>query len=109
MVFIDSSHILMPGTDVDLLFNTVLPSLPSGVHLHIHDVFLPDAYPKDWSWRGYNEQNVVAALFTSGGYGLRWSSHYVATRMRSDVAGAGLDRLALLPGAHETSLWLVKA
>ena len=28
MLFIDSSHILMPGTDVDLLFNHVLPALP---------------------------------------------------------------------------------
>jgi predicted O-methyltransferase YrrM len=109
IVFIDSSHILMPGTDVDLLINGVLPGLPSGAHVHIHDVFLPDAYPKDWAWRGYNEQNAVAALLTSGGYRLRWSSHYAATRMAVDVTAAGLDRLKIVPGAHETSLWLVKS
>jgi hypothetical protein len=109
VVFIDSSHILMPGTDVDLLFNGVLPALPRGVHVHVHDVYLPDGYPADWAWRGYNEQNAVAALLAGGGYRLRWSSRYVATRMASAVAGSGLDRLPLPPGARETSLWLIKA
>ncbi len=56
VLFIDSSHILMPGTDVDILFNHVLPALPAGVLIHIHDVFLPDGYPADWDWRAYNEQ-----------------------------------------------------
>jgi len=31
ILFIDSSHILMPGTDVDILFNHVLPGLRRGV------------------------------------------------------------------------------
>ncbi len=109
IVFIDSSHILMPGTDVDLLFNGVLPTLPRGVHVHVHDVYLPDGYPADWAWRGYNEQNAAALLFASGAYRLRWSSHYAMTRMAADVAGSGLDRLPLVAGARETSLWLVKA
>ena len=64
---IDSSHILMPGTDVDILLNRVLPALPAGVLVHIHDVFLPDDYPPAWSWRGYNEQLGVAALVQGGG------------------------------------------
>jgi len=108
VVFIDSSHILMPGTDVDLLLNTVLPQLPAGVLVHVHDIFLPDAYPASWQWRGYNEQNAVATLI-AGGYRLRWSSRYVATRMATEVEASGLARLALPPGAYESSLWLVKA
>lgn len=109
MVFIDSSHILMPGTDVDLLLNTVLPALPVGVFVHVHDVFLPAGYPAEWAWRGYNEQNAVAALIASGGFRLRWASHYVATRMQADVDAAGLGSLPLPKGAHESSLWLVKS
>ena len=62
ILFIDSSHILMPGTDVDLLFNRVLPALKRGVLVHVHDIFLPDDYPPEWEWRGYNEQLGVAAL-----------------------------------------------
>jgi hypothetical protein len=51
-----SAHILMPGTDVDILFNHVLPGLRRGVLVHVHDIFLPDDYPPEWEWRGYNEQ-----------------------------------------------------
>jgi predicted O-methyltransferase YrrM len=109
IVFIDSSHILMPGTDVDMLLNAVLPTLPGGVHVHVHDVFLPDGYPATWAWRGYNEQNAVAGLIAGGGYRLQWSSHYVASRMRAALDASGLAALPLLPGAYESSLWLVKA
>jgi hypothetical protein len=108
MLIIDSSHILMPGTDVDFLFNRVLPALPAGVLVHIHDVFLPDEYPPEWEWRGYNEQLAVAALLQGSGYRLLWSSRYAATRMSDAVAASAAGLLALKPGAHETSIWLAK-
>ncbi len=66
IVFIDSSHIAMPGSDVDMLLNRVLPALAAGVRVHLHDVFLPDDYPAEWAWRGYNEQLCVAALLQGG-------------------------------------------
>jgi predicted O-methyltransferase YrrM len=108
VLFIDSSHILMPGSDVDWLINRVLPALPAGIYLHMHDVFLPDDYPADWAWRGYNEQLVVAALIHGGGYRPRFASHYVVTRMAGDLEASAVDRLPLPPGAHESSLWLEK-
>jgi predicted O-methyltransferase YrrM len=108
MLFIDSSHILMPGTDVDFLLNHVVPALPAGVRLHIHDIFLPDPYPRSWEWRGYNEQLGVAALIQGGGFRILWSSHYAATRMASAVAASAAGSLELKPGAHEASLWLMK-
>jgi hypothetical protein len=108
MLFIDSSHILMPGTDVDFLLNHVIPALPAGVRLHIHDIFLPDPYPRSWEWRGYNEQLGVAALIQGGGFRLLWSSHYAATRMAPAIAASAAGSLELMPGAHEASLWLMK-
>jgi len=108
ILFIDSSHILQPGTDVDILFNHVLPSLPRGVLVHIHDVFLPDDYPPEWEWRGYNEQLGVAALIQGGAFRLLWSSHYAATRMTTAVANGVARVIELKPGAKEASLWLVK-
>ena len=108
MLFIDSSHILMPGTDVDFLFNRVLPALPAGVLVHIHDVFLPDDYPPEWERRGYNEQLGVAALLQGGGFRLIWSSRYAVTRMAAAVTAGVAGRLALKAGAHEASLWLAK-
>ena len=68
VLFIDSSHILMPGSDVDLLLNRVLPRLPAGVLIHIHDIFLPFDYPPVWGWRAYNEQQGVLPLLATGAY-----------------------------------------
>lgn len=105
ILFIDSSHIAMPGTDVDRLFLDILPRLKSGTLVHIHDVTLPDAYPVEWDWRGYNEQLLVGALLQGGGYDLVFASHYVAKTLRP--AGI-LGELPLSAGAHETSLWVEK-
>ena len=109
VLFVDSSHIAMPGTDVDRLLGDVLPGLPAGVVLHVHDIFLPDAYPEDWSWRGYGEQLPMACLLQGGGYDILFASHWVATRRAEWLAEAGLAGLPLVPGAHESSLWLLKA
>ncbi|WP_291975641.1 MULTISPECIES: class I SAM-dependent methyltransferase [unclassified Chelatococcus] len=108
ILFIDSSHVAMPGGDVDRLFLDILPRLAPGVVVHIHDVFLPDAYPAEWDWRGYNEQLVVGALIQGGSYEIVFASHYVATRMAASVSDTALARLPLPSGAHETSLWLRK-
>jgi predicted O-methyltransferase YrrM len=107
-LMIDSSHILMPGSDVDFLFNRVLPALPGGTFVHIHDVFLPDDYPPAWGWRGYNEQQGVAALLQGGAFEPIFASHYVRTRMAGDLAGPPFTHFAPLSGAVETSLWLKK-
>ena len=109
ILFVDSSHVLMPGSDVDRVLNDVLPQLPSGVRVHFHDILLPDGYPTAWTWRGYNEQNAIAILLGGGGWRLTWSSHWVASRMSDEVAQAGLGRLPLPSGAIESSLWLKKA
>lgn len=105
---IDSSHILMPGTDVDILLNRVLPDLPAGCYLHIHDIFLPDPYPADWEWRGYNEQLGVGALVTGGGWSVEFASHYAATRLSEMISRSVIGRLPLVAGARETGLWLKK-
>lgn len=105
---IDSSHILMPGTDVDLLFSSVIPTLPSGTIIHIHDITLPDDYPEIWQWRGYNEQQGVAALLAGGGFEILWSSAYATTRLADLVKTSIADGIHLPDGAHETSLWLRK-
>jgi hypothetical protein len=103
---IDSSHILMPGSDVDFLLNAVLPVLPPGVLVHFHDIFLPDAYPAAWSWRGYNEQSAVALLVQQAGWRIAFASHYAATRLGDAVRDSAAGALPLLPDAVESSLWL---
>lgn len=104
---VDSSHILMPGSDVDIIINRVLPTLPAGAIVYFHDIFLPRPYPQDWHWRGYNEQNAVGGLL-QGGYEVLFASHYVVSEMTERFAQSKVSQLAILPGAHECGLWLRK-
>ena len=104
---IDSSHILMPGSDVDIALNRILPALPSGAVVSFHDIFLPYPYPPDWDWRNYNEQNGVGVLL-QGGYELLFASHYVVREMASSWEGTVLSQIPVLEGAHECALWLRK-
>jgi hypothetical protein len=103
ILFIDSSHQVRPGNDLDYLLGRVIPALPAGVHVHFHDIFLPDDYPADWAWRKYDEQTAVAALMEKGVFQLGFSSHQTAKNFSGVLA-----RLPLVPGARESSLWLTK-
>ena len=42
----------------------ILPSLESGVYIHIHDIMYPFEYPKEWIYQGraWNEVYLVHAL-----------------------------------------------
>ncbi len=108
VLFVDSSHVLMPGSDVDWLLNRVLPGLAAGVLVHFHDVFLPDPYPAAWAWRGYNEQQALAPLLHGGAYDCLFASHYVRTRLADRLACGVLARLPTPAAAPESSLWLQK-
>ena len=105
-LFVDSSHIAMPGGDIDWIVNVLLPGLPTGVFVHFHDVFLPDAYPESWSWRNYNEQIVVAALMAGNRFQPVFSTHFIRNHRPDLVESRGLGWISLVPGAIESSLWL---
>lgn len=64
VLFIDSSHVVRPQGDVLHLFHEVLPKLPAGVVVHVHDVFTPRDYPVPWLMRRWfwTEQYVLEAL-----------------------------------------------
>ncbi len=108
VLFVDSSHIAMPGSDVDCLVNAVLPRLAPGMLVHFHDIFLPHAYPEAWAWRGYNEQLLVAPLLATGAYELLFASAYVVRHQPDLLAGSCVAALPLVEGALESSLWLRK-
>ncbi|MEH6632945.1 MAG: class I SAM-dependent methyltransferase [Halopseudomonas aestusnigri] len=104
---VDSSHILMPGTDVDIVINHILGELPSGVIIFFHDIFLPYPYPDSWEWRGYNEQNAVSTLL-QGGYGPIFSSQFALQNMGPQLENTVIKELPLNDNAPESGLWLRK-
>jgi hypothetical protein len=106
VLFVDSSHVLMPGSDVDFLFNRVLPELASGVIVHVHDVFLPYDYPSDWGWRNYNEQQAVVPLLTNGAWEPLFASHYAERHLGSRLSRSVVARLPRHAESRAASLWL---
>jgi predicted O-methyltransferase YrrM len=108
VLFVDSSHIAMPGTDVDRVVNDLLPRAQPGLLLHVHDILLPDRYPPEWEWRGYNEQSLLGALLQGGGWELVFASHWIASRRPHWIAEGVLAEIAPVRGARDTSLWLRK-
>ena len=105
VLFVDSSHVMMPGTDVDLILNHVLPMLPAGVFVAFHDIFLPRAYPDAWPFTAYNEQNAVAPLL-QGRAELVWASAFVLAEMGEAVGRTWIGRQPLKDGARESLLVL---
>ena len=64
VLFIDTSHVIKTGNDVQYLYQEVVPRLRPGVAVHIHDIFLPFDYPQEWVLvgRGWNEQYLVESF-----------------------------------------------
>jgi hypothetical protein len=62
IVFVDGSHRALMGSDVTVFFLEVLPRLPPGVVVHLHDIFLPYDYPASWARKCYSEQFLLAVL-----------------------------------------------
>ncbi len=103
----DSSHVFMPGSDVEVMVNRILPLVADGVFVFFHDIFLPDAYPADWAPLGYSEQNAVAALL-QGPYEAVFSSAYAVRNMREAIDATVLAKIPVHPGGIENGLWLRK-
>ena len=64
ILFIDSSHTAKAGSDVLHLFFNVIPILPAGIHVHVHDIFWPFEYPSSWFKEGrfWTEAYLLKAL-----------------------------------------------
>ena len=109
ILFIDSSHLLLPGNDTVFLYLNVLPYLSSGVLIHIHDIFLPYDYPSDWVGeenRNWNEQYLVhSMLMFSEQFQTLWPGYY----LQQQDAMSFKDRFKhIKSGQRAQSLWLQK-
>lgn len=85
LIFIDSSHVTRSRGDIPYLYNKILPDLPSGTLVHIHDIFIPYDYPFLYQKKLYTEQYILHALLShSNKYRVVFSTHYM-TRQYPDI------------------------
>ncbi|MEK6780172.1 MAG: class I SAM-dependent methyltransferase [Bacteroidota bacterium] len=67
ILFIDSSHVIRPQGDVLFEYLEILPTLNSGVLVHIHDIFTPRDYLDNWIYKEHklwNEQYLLEAFLS---------------------------------------------
>jgi len=68
LLFIDSSHVLKCGSDLQFLFFEILPRLPVGIYVHFHDIFHDFEYPEEWLLRQqwyWNECYFIRAFLSN--------------------------------------------
>ena len=84
ILFIDSSHTVKTGGDVNYLFFEILPRLKKGVWVHIHDIFLPWEYPEVWvrkEFRFWNEQYLLHSfLMFNESFRVEIANSFLATK-----------------------------
>ncbi len=79
ILFIDSSHICRSRGDVPFLFCQILPKLPVGVFVHVHDIFIPYDYPTNYDARCYTEQYLLHCILSgSSRYSTVLSTHHLS-------------------------------
>lgn len=67
LLFIDSSHTVKPGSEVNQIYLEILPRLNDGVIVHVHDIFLPYDYSRDTlqTFFHWSETSLLHALLIS--------------------------------------------
>jgi hypothetical protein len=89
LLFIDSSHVMKYGSDLQFLFFEVIPRLPVGVYVHFHDIFGTFEYPERWLQDGWywNEDYFLRAFLA---YNRAWEiyffNNYVCTHFKDYIA-----------------------
>ena len=88
-LFIDNSHRLLPNSDVLVFFLEILPELPRGVIIHIHDIYIPFDYPQFMCDRFYSEQYAlaIALLNNPNRYEILLPNYYLSqtTQFKSET------------------------
>lgn len=107
IIFIDSTHVCRIGSDVQFQILELLPRLDDGVLVHVHDIFWPEEYPKDWTLRRHrfwNEQYVLQAFLAfNTRFRIMWAGNVVA-----QAAPDALEThiASYPPGRRPGSVWL---
>lgn len=111
VVFFDGSHRAFQNSDVTVFFIDVLPRLPDGVFVGIHDIFWPDDYPEQWLKRYYNEQYMLATHMLAFGehFPVVFSSSYTWKKLAEELKERIPERvIAKLPPLTGGCLWWEK-
>jgi hypothetical protein len=107
VLFVDTTHTVKLGSDVNFIVLEVLPRLREGVLVHFHDIFLPWEYPQRWfeEMRYFWAEQYLLQAF------LAFNDAFEVLVPAHAIARAHPDRLArIVPsfekGVRPGSFWL---
>jgi predicted O-methyltransferase YrrM len=110
ILFIDSSHVLKTGNDVQKIYLEILPSLKKGVLIHIHDIYFPSEYPRTVildRYRFWTEQYLVQAFLAfNNAFKILWGGSFMHLNHpeKLETAFSSYNRNERWPG----SFWIRK-
>jgi predicted O-methyltransferase YrrM len=107
VLFVDTTHTVKTGSEVNRIVLEVLPRLAPGVHVHFHDIFLPYEYPREYladQWWFWAEQYLLQAF-------LACNDHFEVTLATNALATDHADRVAAVvpsftPGIQPGAFWI---
>jgi predicted O-methyltransferase YrrM len=112
ILFIDSSHVLRAGNDVELEYLEILPRLRPGVLVQIHDISLPLRYPKAYFDRQnyWNEQQLLQAFLEfNSGFEVVWPGNFMLINHPDRVLQVFPELGEMrrrYPGSEPSSFWI---
>jgi hypothetical protein len=110
VLFLDSSHVAKVGSDVVFEVLEVLPRLRPGVVVHVHDIFFPREYDRDWiehHHRFWNEQYLLQAFLAfNHAFEVLWTSYLHHLERPERLAEAFPAYRNGLPHVYPVSLWM---
>ncbi|MGA7622266.1 MAG: class I SAM-dependent methyltransferase, partial [Candidatus Acidiferrales bacterium] len=121
LLSIDSSHSVRVGSDVIRIYLDIIPRLPPGVFIHIHDVFLPYLYQRSLlsNYFAWQETTLLLALLINNTHlsilACLSALHYDRPKKLVELLRdyrhrdglEGLDRSSAPDGHFPASLWLI--
>ncbi len=112
ILFIDSTHVLRSGGDVQTEYCEILPRLGHGVLVQVHDVSLPKPYPRTYfDQRLYwNEQYLLQAFLAFNfRFEVIWPGNYIAVSHPAEVRELIPEYDAMrakYPESEPSSFWM---
>jgi hypothetical protein len=106
ILFVDTTHTVKIGSDVNRIVLRVLPLLQSGVTVHFHDICLPYEYPRylfeEYALYWAEQYLLQAFLSMNPSFEVLYATDALCRDRRSQVEALGLAA----PGESGSSFWI---
>ena len=111
ILFIDSSHMIRPQGDVLTEFLAIVPTIKSGVLVHVHDIFTPKDYLDEWvltEHRLWNEQYLLEAFLSfNNEFRIIGALNHLQHHYRKEIHAVS-PILAIQKNREPGSFWMVR-